>query len=271
MIFCKALNESFSTQKDMFAALIKRKDEVIALKKSDIKNTDGAAYVVKAPGAIKEAYVDTLSIGDTVSNVINTTYFLDSHDDLHVDGIWDKSANEQNGKTYHVADHLLSLGSIVGYPKDVSIEVRVMKWRELGIDADGQTQALIFHTKMTDKTNPDAFKAYRDNEPVQHSVRMQYVTISLAINDEEFEKEKALFDTYLPKILNKDKALENGYFWVVSEAKIYKEGSTVLFGSNEITPPLGRKTQEITQPPLSTEPVWTKEHLDVLENFKLNS
>ena len=37
-------------------------------------------------------------------------------------------------------------------------------------------------------------------------------------------------------IANKEEADRVGYFWAVTEAKIVKEGSMVLFGSNSVTP-----------------------------------
>ena len=67
---------------------------------------------------------------------------------------------------------------------------------------------------------------------------MQYVKIDLAIDssDSDMEEEKAVWDMYINDIANKEAAIEQGYFWAVTEAKIYKEGSMVLAGSNDVTP-----------------------------------
>lgn len=271
MIFCKTLNKQFNDKKAMFLELKERKEELFALKKATIKTTDECAHSIKGETVIKsdDGTQRALQIGDTVICVINTTNYLDSHDDVHLSGIWDKSAAEQTGKTFHVSDHDLKIGSVVAYPKDVSIEVKQMQWRELGVDADGMTDALLFHTKMTDKTNSDVFKVYRDKDPVQHSIRMQYVKIALAVNDPEMKEEYALYQAVLPKILNKDKAEEMGYFFAVSEAKIYKEGSTVLFGSNDITPSLGFKQTTQPQPPKSTAKEPDYDFMAMCKNFKL--
>lgn len=266
MIFCKHLNESFSTHKDMLKAIVERKDEIISLKKAVVKMTDASAFTSKTT-VIKSESQGVLKHGDVVRNIINTTNYMDSHDDVHADGIWNKSAKEQNGKVYHVADHNIAMGSIVGYPKDVQIEVTPMAWEDLNVDAQGETQALIFETKMTDKTNLDVFKAYRDNDPVQHSVRMEYVGMKVAVNDPDAGEAYATFHDYLPKILNKERAIEKGYFFLVTEAKISREGSTVPFGSNDMTPSLGRKTP-ITEPQKSTLP--TGEELkEVFSTFKI--
>lgn len=252
MITCKELKKDFTSKQEMFKELVNRKADLIQLKKSAIKHTDstsGALAVVQKAAGQQRA----LQIGDVMSNVINTTMWLDSHNDLHINGIWNQTVKQQAGKVFHVINHDLSLGSVIGYPGDVELEVRKMTWRNLGYDMDGMTEALIYHTTITDKINIDAFKAYRDMAPVQHSVRMEYVNILLAVNDEDMEEEYKVYQTYLPQIVNRSVAEERGYFWVVTEAKISKEGSTVLFGSNEITPYLGFETGMVLEPLQSTQ------------------
>lgn len=270
MIFCKTLNKSFEDQKTMFKELFERKDEIISLKKAAIKTADGVS-LNQMKGEASKAAGDqerVLQFGDIVSNVINTTNYLDSHDDVHLPGIWDKSAAEQSGKTYHVANHDLKVGSVVGYPSEVTIEVKQMGWRDLGLNADGVTEALVFNTKMTDKTNKDVFMAYRDKAPVQHSIRMQYVTIGFACNDPEMKEPFALYNTWLSSIVNKEKAIEQGYFFPVSEAKIYKEGSTVIEGSNDLTPSLGFKEDTQTEP-LKSTPEEPFDFVAMCKDFKL--
>lgn len=252
MIYCKVLDKQFADKKAMFKELMERQGEIIELKKAAIKTTDSCAAFIKASTEKSEARTE-LKFGDTISAVINTTNYLDSHDDVHMASVWNKSIQEQQGKVYHVVDHDLKIGKIVGYPKDVVMELRTLPWSELGYNAEGMTTALIFNTKMSDKTNQDVFKGYRDGEPLQHSIRMQYEKIAFACNDPEYKEAYALFTSLLPSIVNKDKVEENGYFFAVYEAKIYKEGSTVIFGSNDITPLLPNTTTQETQPQKSTE------------------
>ena len=64
---------------------------------------------------------------------------------------------------------------------------------------------------------------------------MQYVKLALAINDEDYETELAVWDKYYDKIANKNVADNTGYFWAVTEAKAI-EGSAVPIGSNQATP-----------------------------------
>lgn len=243
MIKCKELNRDFATKEEMFKALKENKQDIINLKKAAIKTSDSVpmlsvsetAEVVKGLSPKEE-----LKIGDYVYPVINTTKYLDSHGDVHLNGIWDRSVTEQTGKTYLIINHDLSVGKVISQPKDVTPMVKEIAWKDLGKNFEGTTQALIFKAKLTEKSNRDGFLAYKDNDPVEHSIRMQYVKLDLAINsyDKDFKAEKALYDSIYPEIANKQAADENGYFWAVSEAKIYKEGSMVLAGSNDATPTL---------------------------------
>jgi hypothetical protein len=75
-----------------------------------------------------------------------------------------------------------------------------------------------------------------DKEDMQNSIRMQYVKIDLAFNDEEYEDEYKVWKEVYPQISNKERADELGYFYAVRELKIVNEGSMVLFGSNDATP-----------------------------------
>lgn len=238
---CKDLKgKSFETKTEMFSALKGAKEEITALKKSVIKFSDAIGFTVKGEGTTKEHGSGKLQYGDYAYPVINTANYLDKHGDVHIPGLWDTSAEAQQGKIYLIINHDLSIGNVISYPRDVDILIKTMSWKSLGAPYDGDTQALIFKSRITEKSNPAAYYAYRDGEAIQHSIRMSYVKIELAINDgsDDFRGEKAIFDKYIGQIANKEYALEQGYFWAILEAKIYKEGSAVLFGSNDITPTL---------------------------------
>ena len=64
---------------------------------------------------------------------------------------------------------------------------------------------------------------------------MRYVQCEIAIYDENDEKEMDFWNKYIAQVVNREKAEKYGFFWVVTEA-ILREGSSVLFGSNDITP-----------------------------------
>jgi hypothetical protein len=235
-IFCKELNQHFETKQDMFLALKANQSKIIGLKKAAYKFTDPISYIYKSGEVIKDN--TQVAVGDYVYAIINTTNWLDSHGDVHLNGIWDNSIKDQKGKLYYIINHDLKLGSVIAYPNDVEASVMPMMWSEIGLDYQGDMQALMFKAKLTEATNKDAYNAIVTKQDIQNSVRMGYVSMTLCIDDksDDFKQEYANFYKYLPVIANKQTALDAGYFWAISEAKIVKEGSAVLFGSNEATP-----------------------------------
>jgi hypothetical protein len=241
MIHCKELNADFESIKDLHQALKANKKKVIQAKKGAIKYSDGMSFFVGKKGAEKEeADEKKLEIGDTIYPVINTINYLDSHMDVHLYGIWKKSVEEQAGKVALIMNHDYKVGKVIAFPEDVVPMIKEMDWRELGRDYEGKTEALIFQSKLTEDSAEIAFKMYRNKRAVQHSVSMEYVKVELAVNsdDEDWKQERANYEKYFPLIVNPEKAIKFGYFWAVQEAKIYREGSMVLQGSNDATPTL---------------------------------
>lgn len=238
-VFCRELNQEFESKGAMFAALKAKAPELIGLKKAAIKNSDPICVQVKADGATKAA-TEQVGVGSTVYAVINTTNYFDSHGDVHIDGIWDVSVKDQRNKLYYIINHELEIGKVISFPKDTEAMVQSLKWADLGLDYTGSTQALIYKVLLTEATNKDALYAIAQRAPIQNSVRMQYIAITLCIDEDsdDFKQEKANFDKYIKVVANKEQAIEAGFFWAVTEAKIYKEGSAVLFGSNDATPVL---------------------------------
>ena len=125
----------------------------------------------------------------------------------------------------------------------VTASIVVMKWRDMGYNMDGQTEALVFDAIIDKKRNPFMFEQYKNGYVLNHSVGMRYVKLFLAIDDTrpEYAAEKQTWDKYYPVVANKETVDENSYFWAVTEAKLV-EGSAVPMGSNFVTP-----TLEITE------------------------
>lgn len=239
MIYCKTLDKNFETKEAMFAELKANKEHLIGLKKAAVKYSDAVSYTFKSKDAEKaEGEPASIGYGSVIYPVINSTNFLDSHDDVHIDGIWDVSVKDQQGKVYYIINHDLMIGSVISYPDDVEPMVVSLNWSDLGLDYEGTTQALIFKTTLNEYANQDAYKAIVAKKPLQNSIRMRYIDMTLCINDnsDDYKQEKANFDKYIKVIANKEDALERGYFWAITQAAIYKEGSAVLFGSNSATP-----------------------------------
>lgn len=242
MIVCKEFpDREFNSQEELFKALKENKPSLIALKKSTEKRTDSISYVNSEVN--KELVNNKEENGSNtevdklqVKVVINTTNFIDSHNDLHINGIWNKSVSDNSNKGFlHLQEHDRDFDKVIsdnakGYVESIS-------WKSLGLPYSGKTEALIFDSVIEKKRNEFMFKQYANGWVKNHSVGMRYVKIDLAINSEsEWDKdEKEIWDKYYSVIANKEVADERGYFWVVSEAKII-EGSAVVMGSNSATP-----------------------------------
>ena len=140
----------------------------------------------------------------------------------------------------HLQEHKShSFEAIISDGDDLTAYTKDMDWRELGVDATGKTEALIFDSVVKRERNPFMFKQYSNGYVTNHSVGMQYVKLSLAVNsdEEEMQEEKQVWDKYINEIVNKDSVEKQGYFWAIHEAKVL-EGSAVPMGSNWITPTL---------------------------------
>jgi len=267
-------NKEFTTKEELFKALKDNKKELISLKKSITKQADAVSF----------GYNDTI-IGEVnkedysgngspdvlnVKVVINTTNFLDSHGDVHINGIWNKSVKD-NVSFLHLQEHEREFDKVITDTAKGSVQS--MTWKQLGLPYLGKTEALIFDSQIEKKRNEFMLNQYANGWVKNHSVGMRYVSIQMAINSEaEWDKEeKAIWDKYYPNIANKELADEKGYFWAVTEAKII-EGSAVVMGSNSATPTLNNKTEavedtaEIKEPSNDTQSEQQKELLKELLN-----
>lgn len=235
-------DKQFETQEDLFKELKENKKELISLKKSIEKRADAVSYSYSTTTEKNVNKEDSNGINDIkelqVKVVINTTNFLDSHNDLHVNGIWNKSVSDNANKGFlHLQEHEREFDKVIS---DNAVgTVDLMTWKSLGFPYNGKTEALVFVSNVQKKRNEFMFNQYANGWVKNHSVGMRYVKIDLAINSEsEWDKdEKEMWDKYYPVVANKEVADERGYFWVVSEAKVI-EGSAVVMGSNSATPTL---------------------------------
>jgi hypothetical protein len=237
----------FKTNKELFDFLVANKESLVAQKCAAVKNADGfgSSTVVlsdlNGTGTTQKA-VNNNPDEIKIKAVINTTNYLDSHGDVHVKGIWNKSVKE-NKRILHVQEHKSSqFDKIISSGEDLKASVKTYTWKELGYDAEGETEALVFDSVVKRERNPYMFEQYSKGYVDNHSVGMRYVKLDLAIDDKDYPTEKALFDEVLPQIVNRKDAERAKHFWVVSEAKAI-EGSSVPMGSNPITPTIAQKNE----------------------------
>lgn len=237
MIHCIELNKDFETRELMFKALIAAKDHIIKLKQSAIHKSYYKGQV--SSNVFKGDAVKGIDTKDGyIYPIINTTKYIDSHLDVHMDGLWAKSLNENKDGFLYVNDHTLKASEVIAWNEDVKSYTVDVPWRSVGKDYPGNTQALVFEIAKDKIVNAESKGIIESKRPVQNSVRMQYVKIELAVNskDKDYQNEKKKWDNNIDIVANKEVAEETGYMWLVKEAKIIKEGSMVLFGSNDATP-----------------------------------
>lgn len=232
----------FESKSKLQQFLFENKCKLIAQKKAITKEADGIGLAslqfANKKGANK---ADPIDINNTdeiyVKAIINTTNVIDSHMDLHIPGIWNKTVSE-NKNMLHVQEHKsYEFKSIIADGNDLEAVIKTYTWKSLGYDFKGSTEALQFNSTVKRKRNKYMFEQYADGNVKNHSVGMRYVKIVMCIDNKDYGAEYEAWEKYLPMAVNKEVAENRGYFWAVTEAKAI-EGSAVPLGSNWITPTL---------------------------------
>lgn len=225
-------------KKELLEYLVKNKAAIMAQKSASIKYADAVSSVAfysglsKADSAVKAEEIMTEATKLVVKAVINTTKLFDSHGDVHIDGLWNKSLKESKAK-FLVKEHKFSFDGIIS--DQVKASVETMSWKDLGFNYKGDTQALLYESTIVKEESPDMFKRYATGKVNQHSVGMRYIKYALAIGDPRYKEEYKVWEKYYEDVANKDDIEEYGYFYAVTEAKDI-EGSAVVKGSNFATP-----------------------------------
>ena len=263
MIVCKELNKSFESKELLFKDLQANKQEILDFKKAQILKScdkDNATnfkpiLLSKSLEQIKSFEVDN----DYYYIAVNSTNILDSHSDLHVNGIWNKTVKEQQGKNYLVSDHKLEIDKVIAKSKDVEMFTAEVPFSTIGKEYDGTTEVLIYKVAKDKIINPLIKEWLDSGDEIQASVRMQYVSIDMALNstDKSDVYEKKVYDEYIDKIANKSDFESIDYFFVVKDAKNVRESSLVLFGSNGVTGLIqeNKTDAEIITPEIKEEPL----------------
>lgn len=233
--------DKFGSRKELFKYIVENEDFIIEEKKSTIKIADSFNYSIasnksfgleKSRDLLKRDYLD-------VSIVINSTNILDSHRDVHINDLFKKSIDE-NKRIKHLQEHVRRFDHVISDKEDLEVYTKIFNWRELGYEAEGKTQALMFNSRVRKERNPYMFEQYAKNNVDNHSVGMIYVKMATCIDDEEYPVQKENWDKYIKSVVNKAEAEKLGHFWAILEAKCV-EGSAVIDGSNPITPTLSVK------------------------------
>lgn len=248
----KQFPEKKFTDKQDQARFIKEKfSDILTIKKAEYKTKSEPLIsnsIVKGFDPIIE---DIQGNYIQVKAVINTTNVIDSHLDLHMKTIWNKTVQD-NPYCPHLKQHEATFESIIS--KKAKSYNENMNFRDLGIDKDFDMVANINEFVLERSKMPVMFDAYKAGDVTEHSVGMMYYNIDLAYYDEESQKNMDFFNEHKEYAINPEVADEIGYFWVIREAK-KREGSAVVFGSNPITPTLSVKNYEPNKITRKNEPL----------------
>lgn len=229
--------------KELYDFVVKNEALIFHAKKAEIKKADGlfvSQFIVNENGSItSKAASDRPKIAEDANTlqldvVINTTNYFDSHWDVHIPGIWNKSLKDNKKKGFYLLDtHGRHFQDVIG--EGLQGSAQKIAWADLGFKYTGITEALMFSGPISKVRNEFMFGQYAKGFVKQHSVGMIYVKMVTCINDDDYPVQKENWDKYFPMIINGSDAEDNGVFWAVLEAKV-AEGSAVLFGSNDLTP-----------------------------------
>jgi hypothetical protein len=232
--------------KELYKFLVDNKKALINEKKSlPVKFADSFIHSTKLQfktksGAFKDAMsTDTEDPTDTdilrVEVIANTCMWMDSQSDVLLIDSSKRTIKNNKDMMQHIHDHIYQISAKIG--EVVNVELRTMAWKDLGVNIPGNTQVIVFITDVMKSYNEQIFNQYKAGKINQHSIGLRYVTLEMAINDPDYEKEIDFWNKYIDQIGNKQDAIDQGYFWIVPEIKLL-ENSCVLFGSNPLTPTL---------------------------------
>ena len=245
----------FANAKEIRAYLSKYGADILAAKRASMKYADGCGgYILDMKTGSDKSEPDAPAADPNRMNrkcVINTTNLFDSHEDVHINGLWDKDLSKSAERDL-LQEHKNSFANVIAH--GVKAYTQDMDFADLGVGFSGKTQALIFDADLERGDNPLMFEKYEKGRVKQHSVGMRYVKLCLAIDDKDEKQEYANWQTYYPLIAN-GADIKDGYFFAVTEAKIM-EGSAVLRGSNFATPTLPAGSKSVphgTQEPKSNK------------------
>lgn len=249
----------FAGREDLFTYLVTNKSRIIDAKKSsfipllNVNKCSDPFFLTEDISkdevigkALTTSNTDDLVNGVIKRTIIGNTYnWMDSHDDVHIDGIFAKTIAERAKKIAHCHDHIYTINGEVG--KFESIYEQKVQWKNLGVSAFGYTTCLMADSIIEKEMNPQVFKSYLNNSIYNHSVGMWYVKLTLAVNDPQYKEEYAEWSQYIPNIGNRPDVEKQGFFFAIKEAGLREISGLIGDGSNPLT-----QTLENIQPVAAT-------------------
>ena len=234
--------KEFSTKEDLFKALKENLSIIEDQKKGKIYESykKGQSINMKAIDISKFDIEQqkALKLDDNFYYVaFNSTRILDSHEDVHIDGLWKKTIQEKQFKNYVVTDHELEVLNTVVRKEYVEIFTAKVPFSILGKNYNGNTEILIYKFPKDKVQIPVVKEWLESGDELQGSVRMKYIKLLFCMdsNDPDDAEFKANYTKYYEYIANKEDFEYIPYFFAILEASNEKESSFVLYGSNSVT------------------------------------
>lgn len=170
--------------------------------------------------------------------VISSSNIIDTHNDVHVKGLFDDDLALSNVRLLCKSHDTNSFNSVIDYSLAYTED---MTFKELGYDIDGDTEVLIFDSVIDKERNGEMHNQYRNGWVYNHSVGM-YITEEILCEKGTFE-----WDKYYPMIANKEDVVDE-WFYAITKA-IVDHGSPVVRASNPYTPVIEgvKKTDDIAK------------------------
>jgi len=222
-------------RKQIIRDKLANKKELISIKRATVKHTEGLILTPKltlpSEGVNKaELPSDTDEI--LYRTIIANTYnYMDSHDDVHLNGCFAKSIQE-NKRQLYIKDHANYTTEMAG--KVLKAYELMGTFKSFGYDSDLSTMALLKDVAIYKEQSEQFFSQMANGMINQHSVGMMYIKIALAVDDIQDQEAYKLYTSLLPMIGNSKEVEEQGYFFAVQEAKEL-ETSAATMGSNSLT------------------------------------
>ena len=147
---------TFKTREELYTWLKENKEDIIYSKKSQFKKADGFGAPCTSMQQIHKISTKDLTASEPnsikVRAIINTTMIMDSHKDVHINGIWNKTVKE-NKRIKHIQEHEMKFDKIISDKEDLDVYVKQYNWKDLGYDVEGKTEALVFDSVIKRQRN----------------------------------------------------------------------------------------------------------------------
>lgn len=219
-------------REDRFDYLKKNSKALVSLKKASIKT---AECVIGTPLLVKSEETDKAAGEEGVYEIAaNTCMYIDDQMDALAPGAATKSINEnlKRGTIYFLKNHARTTDNIIGRVKDAYY--KQLPLSSLGYDSTGTAEVLTVLGEPDRELDAKTYDLYKKGFVKQHSIGLQYVKIDVAADDPTNAPAYKIWQAHYDEIINKDVADKYGFFFYVSEFKLF-ELSAVLWGSNDLT------------------------------------